>query len=48
MKFNIVDTNGGEFLGFLTVDHVQPNEAIGQVEGKVEKIQKGVEVKTQL
>ena len=29
-------------------DSVQPNEAIGQVEGKVDKIQKNVEVKTQL
>jgi len=46
MKFNVVQ--GGEFLGYLTVDGVQPNEAYGQVEGKVEKIQKGVEVKTQL
>ena len=31
-----------------TVDGVQPNEAYGQVEGKIEKIQKDVEVKTQL
>jgi uncharacterized protein (UPF0332 family) len=48
MKFNVVNTHTGEFLGFLTVDSVQPNEAIGQVEGKVDKIQKDVEVKTQL
>jgi hypothetical protein len=48
MKFNVVNTKTGEFLGFLTVDSVQPNEAIGQVEGKVDKIQKDVEVKTQL
>jgi len=46
MKFNVV--KGGEFLGYLTVDGVQPNEAYGQVEGKVEKIQPGVDVKTQL
>ena len=48
MKFNVINRQGGEFLGFLTVDSVQPNEAIGQVEGKVDKIQAGVEVKTQL
>jgi hypothetical protein len=46
MRFNVV--KGGEFLGYLTVDGVQPNEAYGQVEGKVEKIQPGVDVKTQL
>ena len=48
MRFNVINRQGGEFLGFLTVDSVQPNEAIGQVEGKVDKIQAGVEVKTQL
>ena len=48
MRFNVINRQGGEFLGFLTVDSVQPNEAIGQLEGKVDKIQAGVEVKTQL
>ena len=48
MRFDVVDTGAGEFLGFLTVDSVQPNEAIGQVEGpRIEKIQKNVAVKTQ-
>ena len=48
MRFNVINRQGGEFLGFLTVDSVQPNEAIGQLEGKVDKIQAGVEVKTHL
>ena len=48
MRFNVINRVGGEFLGFLTVDSVQPNEAIGQLEGKVDKVQAGVEVKTQL
>jgi outer membrane murein-binding lipoprotein Lpp len=47
MKFNVV--NSQEFLGFLTVDRVEANEAIGAVEGtKIDKIQKGVDVRTQL
>lgn len=49
MKFNVINTQTGEFLGFLTVDRVEPNEAIGPVEGtKIDKIQKGVDVRTQL
>ena len=39
----------GEFLGFLTVERVEVNEAIGEVEGaKIDKIEKGVQAKTQL
>jgi uncharacterized phage infection (PIP) family protein YhgE len=48
MKFNVINRNSGEFLGYLTIDSVQPNEAIGQLEGKVDKVQPGVEVRTQL
>jgi hypothetical protein len=49
MKFNVINTKTGEFLGFLTVDRVEPNEAIGPVEGtKIDKVQTGVEVRTQL
>jgi hypothetical protein len=49
MKFNVINSQGGEFLGFLTVDRVESNEAIGAVEGtKIDKIQKGVDVRTQL
>lgn len=49
MKFNVINTKTGEFLGFLTVDRVEPNEAIGPVEGtKIDKVQAGVDVRTQL
>ena len=48
MKFNVVNTRTGAFLGYLTVDSVQLNDANGQLEGKVDQIQAGVEVKTQL
>jgi len=49
MKFNIINRNTAEYLGSLTVDRVDVNEAIGQVEGsKIDKIQPGVEAKTQL
>jgi hypothetical protein len=49
MKFNVINSKTGEFLGFLTVDKVEPNEAIGPVEGtKIDKVQAGVEVRTQL
>jgi hypothetical protein len=49
MKFNIVNRNTAEYLGTLTVDRVDVNEAIGQVEGsKIDKVQPGVEAKTQL
>jgi hypothetical protein len=46
MKFSVISKD--DFLGFLTVESVEPNAAIGQVEGKVDKIQAGVSVKTQL
>lgn len=49
MKFNVVNPKAGEFLGFLTIDRVEANEAIGPVEGsKIDKIQKGADVRTQL
>ena len=50
MKFYIVNGQG-EFYGILTVDNVQPTQAIGRIDGpadKVGQIQKGLEVKTQL
>lgn len=47
-KFNVIDRNASKFLGFLTVDSVEPHEAIGQLEGSVDKVQAGAEVKTQL
>ena len=49
MKFSVVDTGAGKFLGYVVVDSVQPNEAIGQVEGPaVDKVQANLEVKTKL
>ena len=49
MKFSIINRNTAEYLGSMTVDRVDVNEAIGQVEGgKIDKIQPGVEAKTQL
>ncbi len=48
MIFNIVE-RGGTFLGKLTVDTVELNEATGRIQGpKVDEVTKGVEVKTQL
>jgi multidrug efflux pump subunit AcrA (membrane-fusion protein) len=50
MQFNIVERNG-DFLGTLTVDTVELNEATGKITGppdKVGLVQAGVEVKTQL
>lgn len=49
MKFYVINRSSGEFLGTLIVDNVQPNEAIGQLDGpKIQLVQKGTEVKTQL
>lgn len=49
MRFNVVNLQSGEFLGYLTIDKVEPNEAIGPVDGtKIDKIQNGAEVRTQL
>jgi len=47
MKFNVVNNN--EFLGYLTIQTTEPNEAAGVLEGpKVEKVRQGDQVKTQL
>ena len=49
MKFTIVNRQTGDFLGYVTIDNVQPDEAIGQVDGpQIDKIQAGVDVRTQL
>jgi hypothetical protein len=48
MVFNIVERNGN-FLGKLTIDTVELNEATGRITGpKLDQVTKGVEVKTQL
>ena len=48
MKFNVINRTTGDFLGYLTIEGLEPNEAIGPLEGKVDKVQPGVEVRTQL
>lgn len=48
MKFNIVDRDSGKFLGILTVDTVEPNEATGRLDGPaIAEVRPGVEVRTQ-
>ena len=48
MTFNIIERNGN-FLGKLTIDTVELNEATGRISGpKLDQVTKGVEVKTQL
>jgi hypothetical protein len=48
MVFNVVDRQGS-FLGKVTIDTVELNEATGRITGpKLDQVVKGVEVKTQL
>ena len=48
MEFSLVSSNG-DFLGTLTVDSVEPDEATGRLSGpKIDQVQAGVEAKTQL
>ena len=49
MEFKILDRAGGNFLGTLVVDSVEPNEAAGRIQGpRVAEVRPGVEVRTQL
>jgi len=49
MEFKIVDRNTGNFLGLVTVDTAEPNEAVGRISGpRVAEVHPGVEVRTQL
>lgn len=49
MQFTVIDKARGEFLGFLTVESVQPQEAVGRLSGpKLDQVKTGVEVRTQL
>ncbi len=48
MEFSLV-SGSGDFLGTLTVDSVEPDEATGRLSGpKIDQVQAGVEAKTQL
>lgn len=47
MKFNVI--NNSEFLGYLTIQTTEPNEATGVLDGPaVDKVHTGDQVKTQL
>jgi hypothetical protein len=49
MKFNVVDSAKGAFLGELTIEQVDERESTGKLEGPhIADIQPGLEVKTQL
>jgi hypothetical protein len=49
MKFSVIDSAKGEFLGDLTIEQVDEREATGKLEGPhVADVQPGLEVKTQL
>jgi hypothetical protein len=49
MEFNIIDRDKGDFLGVLTVDTVEPNEATGRLRGpRINDVKAGNEVRTQL
>lgn len=46
MKFKVIDQNN--FLGYLTIDNVEPNEAVGHLEGpNIAQVRPGTEVRTQ-
>lgn len=49
MEFKVIDRASGSFLGVLTVQNVQPNEAVGVLKGpKLNEVKVGNEVRTQL
>ncbi len=49
MEFKILDRAGGNFLGTLIVESVEPNEATGRLQGPgLAQVKPGVEVRTQL
>lgn len=49
MQFNVIDRANGVFLGQLTVDSVEPNQATGHLDGpKINDVRPGTEVRTQL
>ena len=49
MKFRVIDRSKGEFLGLLTVESVEANEASGRLDGPaINRVTRGSEVRTQL
>lgn len=50
MQFKLIDPNSNTpFLGYLIVDRVEPNEAIGHLQGpRIDQVRPGTEARTQL
>jgi hypothetical protein len=49
MQFNVIDREGGNFLGYFVVDRVEQNESVGRLTGPhADQMKKGNEVRTQL
>jgi hypothetical protein len=49
MIFNVIDRGTGDFLGYVRIDRVEPNEAVGRLDGpRVADMKPGNEVRTQL
>ncbi len=49
MQFNVIDRTKGMFLGQLTIESVEPNQATGRLDGpRISDVQRGTEVRTQL
>lgn len=50
MQFRVIDPNARDpFLGYLIVDRVEPNQAVGRLQGPhVNDVRPGVQVRTQL
>jgi chromosome segregation ATPase len=49
MQFNVIDRDKHLFLGYLTIESVEPNEATGKLEGpNIADAHTGTEVRTQL
>jgi hypothetical protein len=51
MQFYVLDSSSGQFLGIITVDTVDSNNAVGRLDGepdKVAQVHAGNDVKTQL
>ena len=48
MEFNVIDDQSGEFLGRLIVQRVEPDEAVGVLQGpRVAEVSQGATVRTQ-
>lgn len=50
MRFSVIDRSSSDpFLGYITINRVEPNQAIGTLSGpRVNEIRRGAEVRTQL